>query len=78
MLESKYNDTPLIVNLKMVYRGFVAASVSSDATSRFSEACCSRGITRLKAARYVMDERTATVLNKVKHDNNSRCLGSFR
>lgn len=44
----------------------------------FSEVGCRKGISRLKAARYEIDEKTSTVRDKIRHDNNSHALDSFR
>lgn len=39
---------------------------------------CIKGIQRLKDARYVIDQKTQTIADRVVHDDNSHCLDSFR
>jgi len=46
--------------------------------SYFDAANCEKGILRLKSASYVVDQKTSTVTDRVKHDDNSHCFDSFR
>lgn len=45
---------------------------------RFNTNECRLGLSRLQQAEYVVDERTDTTLNKIRHDDASHCLDSFR
>ena len=46
--------------------------------SYFDERGCEKGLARLKSASYVVDAKTSTVTDRIKHDDNSHCLDSFR
>ena len=46
--------------------------------SYFDERGCEKGLGRLRSASYVIDQKTGTVTDRIKHDDNSHCLDSFR
>ena len=39
---------------------------------------CDKGVLRLKASAYVVDQKTGTVTDRVIHDDNSHCFDAFR